>query len=103
GQIGGAGYQIFPSFNAVNVRGVVLSFEKQVVQYEAQIGLPRAMINQGNVGVVGSKLFKQRFNEVKQVINLFELAPTVLVHFPVAGKNVQGLEQFDRLIGANFV
>ncbi|MNR06377.1 hypothetical protein D3C85_1224460 [compost metagenome] len=48
-------------------------------------------------------VFQQRLDELKQVIDLFQLTAAVLVHLAVAGQDVQGLEQFDRLAGADVV
>ena len=45
---------------------------------------------------------QQFFDELKQVVDLLELAPRVLVELAVAGEDVQLLEQFDRLAGAYF-
>ena len=45
---------------------------------------------------------QQRLDEVNEVIDLFQLASGVLVEFAVAGQDMQFLEQFDRLPGADF-
>ena len=47
-------------------------------------------------------VFQQRFDELEQVVDLLSLA-AVLVHLAVAGQDVQGLEQFNRLAGADVV
>ncbi len=39
---------------------------------------------------------------MKQVVNLFELAPTVLIQFAIARQNVKRLEQLNRLIRMYF-
>jgi hypothetical protein len=38
---------------------------------------------------------QQRFDELIEVIDLFQLAPGVLVQLAVAGQNMQFLEQFE--------
>lgn len=48
-------------------------------------------------------VLEQRFDELEQVVDLLELAAAVLVHLAVAGQDVQGLEQFNRLAGADVV
>ena len=42
-------------------------------------------------------IFQQRFDELIEVIDLFELAPRVLVEFSVTGEDMEFLEQFDKL------
>ena len=48
-------------------------------------------------------IVKQGLDEIEQVVDLFQFAPTVLVHLAVAGQDMQGFEQVDRLIGADVV
>jgi hypothetical protein len=47
-------------------------------------------------------IFEQRLDELVEVIDLLQLAPAVLVELAVAGQDVQFLEQFNGLPGADF-
>lgn len=81
-----------------------LCFEKQVVQNEAKIGLAGTMVGQCDVGsAVVAKFEQQLFDELKQVINLLELAPRILVKPAFAGQDVKFLEQLQRLPRADIV
>ena len=74
-------------------------FEEQVVQDEAQVGLARAVVGQGDGVVVGAEFFQDGRNELVEVVHLLELAPRVLVELALAGEDVQRLEQFQALTG----
>ncbi len=60
------------------------------------------MIDEGQV-TVSFQIFQQRLDELEQVIDLLQLAAAVLIHFAVARQDMQFLQQFDGLVGANFV
>lgn len=100
-------HQLFAGFDAVDVRALPLRLglflEEQVIQDEAQVRLARAVVGQGDGAALRLHVFQQRFDELEQVVDLLELAAAVLVHLAVAGQDVQGLEQFDRLAGADVV
>jgi hypothetical protein len=80
-----------------------LGFEEQVVEDETEIGLARAMVDQAHVGMVVQHFLQQRFDELVEVIDLLELAAAVLVQLAVAREDVQFLEQFDGLAGADLM
>ena len=80
-------------------RAPAQGFEKQVVQDEAQVGLARAVVGQGDGVVVGAEFFQEGRNELVEVVHLLELAPRVLVELALAGEDVQRLEQFQALTG----
>ncbi|MNY58206.1 hypothetical protein D3C86_1945170 [compost metagenome] len=61
------------------------------------------MISQRDGAALFLDVLEQRLDELKQVINLLQLTAAVLVHLAVAGQDVQGLEQFYRLAGADVV
>jgi hypothetical protein len=61
--------QLGTRFDAVDV-AVVAGLEKQVVEDEAEVGLPRAMVGQRQAAVAGDQFGKQRLDEVKQVMDL---------------------------------
>ena len=52
-------------------------------------------------GLIG-QLQQQLLDELKQVVDLLELAPRVLVELALAGQDVQLLEQLQRLARAGF-
>ena len=58
------------------------------------------MVGQRQLGAVRGQLGQLLFDELHQVLNLLELAARILVQPAIAGQDVQGLEQFDRLAGA---
>jgi hypothetical protein len=61
------------------------------------------VVHQRDAAALGLDLLQQRFDELEQVIDLLELAPAVLVHLAVARQDMEFLEQFDGLAGADFV
>ncbi|GGY16799.1 hypothetical protein GCM10011289_20280 [Paludibacterium paludis] len=61
------------------------------------------MVDKGDPGVIRQAFLEQRFDELEQVINLFELASAILVHLPVPGQDVQFFEQGNGLAGAYFI
>jgi hypothetical protein len=101
GQIARVVYQFRAGLDAVDV-AVVPALEEQVVEDEAEVGLARAMVGQGQGAVDGDQLGEQWLDEMEQVIDLLQLAPAVLVELAVAGQDVQFLEQFKRLSGPDF-
>ena len=50
-----------------------------------------AVIDQRQGPITRAQLGQQRLDKLAQVIHLLELAATVLIHFPVAREDVQGL------------
>ena len=60
------------------------------------------MVGQRRRVAVFGQLLQQRLNELKQVIDLLELAARVLVDAPFARQDVQLLQQLQRLAGAQF-
>lgn len=72
------------------------ALEEQVVQDEAEIGFAGAMIDQG------FQIVEQRLDELRQMVDLLQLAPAVLIELAVTGQDVQFLEQFQGLAGADF-
>ena len=42
---------------------------------------------------------EEGLDQLGQVVDQLQLAPAVLIHLPLAGEDVQFLEQFDRLAG----
>jgi hypothetical protein len=78
------------------------ALEKQVVQDEPQVRLARAVVGQRRTRRrrgLGFELQQQLLDELVQVIDLFELAPGILIELAVAGQDVQFLEQLQRLAG----
>ena len=73
-------------------------FEKQVVDDEAEIRLSGAVDGERYFRTVcrliTEQFFKQRLNEVEEVLHLFQFAAAVLIELAVARQNVQFLEQF---------
>jgi hypothetical protein len=47
------------------------------------------------------QLLQQRFDKLKQVIYLLQLAPTVLIHLTVTRQDMKRLQQFDGLASAD--
>ena len=72
------------------------------MQDEAEVGLAGAMIDEVHAATFGNRVRDQWLNELRQVINLFELAPRILIHPAVDGEDMQRLEQLDRLAGPYF-
>src|SRR5690606_35900817 len=101
-QVARSRYQLFTRFYTVDARGIVQRFEEQVVEYESEVGLTRAVVYQRDVTADLLKLAQQRFDKVEQMVDVFQLATAVLVQLAVAGENMQRLEQLHRLAGANF-
>ena len=62
-----------------------------------------AVIDQRHVVAVRFQFFQQRLDELEQVVHLLELAAAVLIHLAVACQNVKLLQEFDRLLGTDFV
>ena len=60
------------------------------------------MIHQRQVLSGSEYLIQQRFDEMIQMIDLFQFASAVLVELAVACQDMQLLEQFDRLAGFDF-
>ena len=58
------------------------------------------MVGQQQAAFARRQLLPHFFNELQQVIDLLELAPRVLIEPPIAGQDVQLLEQLDGLAGA---
>ncbi len=52
--------------------------------------------------ILVAHLLQQRLDELVQVIHLLQFAARVLVHLAVAREDVQRLQKFDRLAGADF-
>jgi hypothetical protein len=57
------------------------------------------VVGQRQLGAVRGQLVQDGLDEVHQVLDLLELAPRVLVEPPVAGEDVQLLQQLHRLAG----
>lgn len=72
------------------------ALEEQVVQNKAEIGFAGAMIDQG------FQIVEQRLDELRQMVDLLQLAPAVLIELAVTGQDVQFLEQFQGLARADF-
>ena len=92
--------QFLPRLDAVDGAGLALA-EEQVVDDEAEIGLARPMVGQRDVRVARAfQLQQDLLDETEQVVHLLELAARILVQAALARENVQLLQQFDRLAGA---
>ena len=87
-------------FDAFDVAMVVV-FDEQIVEDEAEIRFACAVVNDAVGLLFGFERLQHGFDELKQMINLFEFAAAVLVELAVAGEDVQGFEQFDRLVGVD--
>ena len=61
------------------------------------------MINKADAFLLRQSLDEQRFNELEKMIHLLEFAAAVLIHFAVLGQDVQFFQQFNRLIGTDFI
>ena len=61
------------------------------------------MICQRQILPGGEHFIQQRFYKVKQVIYLFEFASAVLIEFAVTRQYMQLFEQFNGLVGFDFV
>jgi hypothetical protein len=48
----------------------------------------RAVIDKADIGVILLGFLQKRFDKLIEVIDLFQFSPAVLVHTPVAGKDV---------------
>ncbi|MNL24053.1 hypothetical protein D3C87_1454750 [compost metagenome] len=70
--------------------GILLFLEEQVIQNEPQIRLTSPVIRERDRAAFLLDVFQQRLDELKQVIDLLQFPSAVLVHLPVAGKNMQG-------------
>jgi hypothetical protein len=97
-------HQFGPGLDAVDMAGLQ-RLEVQVVDDEAEVGLARAVVGQREAALARLRclqLLQDFFNELEQVVDLLELAPRILVELALAREDVQLLEQFDRLAGADF-
>ena len=61
------------------------------------------MIDQRHRTLFCMNFRKQRFDELKQVIDLFQLSTAVLIHLAVARQDVQFLQKFEGLTGTDVV
>ena len=59
------------------------------------------MVGQREATLARRQLVQQLLDELEQVVDLLELAPRVLVELAFAREDVQFLEQFNRLPGAD--
>src|SRR5690606_426270 len=96
-QIDCAFNQFFTGFNSVQMRLIFQLLEEQVIQNESQIRFTRTMVYQRDAITALLQVFKQRFDKLKQVVHLLELATAILIHLAVARKDVQRLQQLNRL------
>ena len=55
------------------------------------------MVGQRGARAFVGQLQQQLFDELEQVVDLFELAPRVLVELAIAGEDVQLFQQLDGL------
>ena len=73
-----------------------LSLEEQIVQNEAEIGFAGTVIGQT------LRIGQERLDELVKVINLLQFSPRILIELAITRQDVEFLEQFDGLPGANF-
>ncbi len=75
---------------------------EEVVENEAEIGFAGPVVDQHGVLVLRHHLLQQRLDEMIEMIDLFQLAPRILIELAIARQDMQFLQQLDRLVGLDF-
>src|ERR1700679_2236446 len=88
--------QIVPRLDRLDPASALLG-EEQIVEHKTEIGFPRAEIGQHRLIVLRERRVERGPDQVRQMQDLFQLASRIRVQQAVAGKDMQGLEQRDRL------
>ena len=87
--------------DAVDVMRNRERFEEQVVKDETEIRFARAVIYEIDAASLRDHLRDERLDELREVIDLLLLPARILIHLAVDGQDMQCLEQFDGLTGAD--
>ena len=74
-------------------RALAGGLEKQLVEDEAEVGIAAAGVDQDRVTEAGEDVVQRRPEQPDQVVDLLQLAERVGVEVPVAGEQVQLLEE----------